>query len=87
MSQATATTDGTGSVDGRVGAPDRPRAAERDLHRHPHFDEWRDAPTAATGVTGLSHTFTGLALGRAYSFSVVAVNTAGASDPAATTQP
>ena len=30
--------------------------------------------TPATGVTGLTQTFTGLTLGRAYTFSVVAVN-------------
>ena len=69
---ATASTDGTGAVTVRWAAPTDLGGAQRDLHGHRGLAERRDAPTAAADTTGLEHTFTGLTLGRAYTFTVTA---------------
>ena len=78
-SQATASTDGTGSDHGPLGCPHGPRRAERDLHRYarPPATAGRSQRPPATGITGLQYTFPGLTLGRAYSFTVTATNSAG----------
>ena len=83
--QATATTDGTGTVTVTWAAPADLQAPSVTYTITPSSLNGGSPLTAATNITGLSHTFTGLTLGRAYSFSVVAVNTAGASNPASTT--
>ncbi len=76
---ATASTDGTGSITVRWAPPTDlggPAVTYTVTAASPNDGP---LPSPASGITGLEHTFTGLTLGRAYTFTVTATNTAGTS--------
>ena len=76
-------TDGSGSVTVTWSPPADLQAESVTYTVTPESPNGGAPLTPVSGITGLSSAVTGLALGRAYSFSVVAVNSAGASPASA----
>lgn len=78
---AVASTDGTGTATVTWAEPVNLGANSVTYTLDVTAEDGGAEPAPITGIGGLSRTVTGLTLGRAYTFTVTAVNGAGASDP------
>ncbi len=76
---ATASTDGTGSINVQWKPPANLGGPSVTYTVTATSPNGGTIPDPASGITGLEHTFTGLTLGRAYTFTVKATNGAGTS--------
>ncbi len=85
--KAVATTDGTGAAVVTWAAPVNLGAYSVTYTLEGRAEDGGSPLTPITGITGLSTTVTGLSLGRAYTFTVKAVNSAGAGTASAPTPP